>query len=112
MFGAFSLIFLEHALILSFNNTLPLKISLLEANIFWLFSVKLVLQVGELAGVGSVAMAVYVSNKKQVTCCNLPVTGGKLPVTGDRWHISDDRWQVTHETWHKTHEISFLFLIF
>ena len=105
MFGAFSLIFLEHALILSFNNTLPLKISLLEANIFWLFSVKLVLQVGELAGVGSVAMAVYVSNKWQVT-------GGKLPVTGDRWHISDDRWQVTHETWHKTHEISFLFLIF
>ena len=42
--------------------------------------------VGELAGLGSVAVAVDVSDRWQVT--------------GDRWQVTCDTWHMTHDTWH------------
>ena len=56
--------------------------------------------VGELAGVGSVAVAVGVSDTWQVTGDTWQVNHNMWHVTHDTWHLTPDTWHLTPDTWH------------
>ena len=66
--------------------------------VFWSLRTSLLCIVEELAGVGSVAVAVGVSDSWQVTC-------DTQHMSHDTWHATHDTWHATHDTWHATHDM-------
>ena len=58
----------------------------------------LLCMVGELAGGGSVAVAVGVSNMLQVTSDTGHVTHDTLQATRYTRHVTPDMWYLTHDT--------------
>ena len=56
--------------------------------------------VGELAGEGSMALAVCVSDMWHVTGNTWHLTPDTCHLTPDPWHLTRDTWYVTPDIWH------------
>ena len=65
---------------------LPIFVLTLWWFLVWSWWTSILCIVGDLAGRWSVAVAVCVGDRWQVTC--------------DRWNVTGDRWQVTGDRWH------------